>query len=245
MIRGPELRIEHVTATYRRHPAVHHVSARFAPGSLTAIVGPNGAGKSTALSAALGMIPVAGGSAAFWGQPFAQMRRRVAFLPQRAGVDWDFPVRVADVVAMGLWHDLGLFGRMGPAARARVADALARTGMADLARRPIGALSGGQQQRVFLARALAQEADLFILDEPFAGVDAASEEAIMAVLSGLRAAGRTVIAVHHDIGGLAGRFDRVLLMNRRRIAEGPLPGTLTAATLAQAYGRLVPVMAAE
>jgi len=161
-------------------------------------------------------------------------------VPQRASVDWDFPTRVIDVVEMGLYRDVGLLGRFRPRHRAKATDALARVGMTDFAGRQIGQLSGGQQQRVFLARALAQSADLYLLDEPFAGVDAATEKAIIAVLKGLKDEGKTVVAVHHDLSTVTAYFDRVLLLNVRKIAEGPVGEAFTAETLREAYGgRLV------
>jgi manganese/zinc/iron transport system ATP- binding protein len=151
-------------------------------------------------------------------------------------VDWDFPTRAIDVVIMGMSRDLGLLGRVRETHRARARECLDRVGMADFAERQIGRLSGGQQQRVFLARALAQEADLFLLDEPFAGVDAATEAAIIGVLKGLRDAGKTVVAVHHDLSTVAGTFDRVLLLNVGKIAEGPVAEAFTAAHISETYG---------
>jgi manganese/zinc/iron transport system ATP- binding protein len=157
---------------------------------MTAMLGPNGAGKSTLMKAALGIVRPLAGEARFYGRPLAEARDRIAYVPQRASVDWDFPTRARDVVTMGLYRELGLLGRLTRAHRARAEDCLARVGMADFADRQIGQLSGGQQQRVFLARALAQNADLYLLDEPFAGVDAATEKAIIAVLKDLKGAGQ-------------------------------------------------------
>lgn len=230
------LAITGLTVAYGSVPAVATVSARFPKGSMTAVIGPNGAGKSTLLKAALGLIPALTGEVRAFGQPVARAMPRIAYVPQRAAVDWDFPARVIDVVQMGLYRQTGLLGRLTPALRARAADCLDRLGMTGFATRQIGALSGGQQQRVFLARALAQDADLVILDEPFAGVDAATESDIIAVLHGLRAQGRTVIAVHHDLSTVPAYFDRVLLLNRHVIAEGPTAATFRRATVAEAYG---------
>jgi manganese/zinc/iron transport system ATP- binding protein len=230
------LAVRGLSASYDGKPVLIRVDATFAPAALTAIVGPNGAGKSTLLKAALGLVPRTAGTVTSWGQPVAQARPRLAYVPQRASVDWDFPVRVIDVAMQGLHRDLGLLGRVRPHHRARAEAALARTGTLDLAHRQIGELSGGQQQRVFLARALAQGADLFLLDEPFAGVDAATEEAIVGVLKGLRDEGRAVVAVHHDLSTVADHFDRVLLLNRRVLAEGPIDLALTDANLQATYG---------
>ncbi|MBL8563113.1 MAG: metal ABC transporter ATP-binding protein [Gemmobacter sp.] len=224
---------------YGDMPALRDASGSFETAAMTAIVGPNGAGKSTLLKAALGLIPSTG-RVAFFGKPLAEMRARVAYVPQRASVDWDFPVRVIDVVVQGLYRELGLLGRLRLSHRRRALDCLERVGMADYASRQIGALSGGQQQRVFLARALAQNADLYLLDEPFAGVDAATESAIIAVLKSLRDQGRSVVAVHHDLATVPAYFDRVLLLNRHVQAEGPVAETFTPEALARLYGGLLP-----
>lgn len=234
--KGAAMAIRGLTVAYGDRPAVFDVNAQFAAGAMTAIIGPNGAGKSTLLKAALGLIPRLSGEITVFGQPVAEARGRLAYVPQRASVDWDFPARVIDVVMMGLYRDLGLLGRIRGAHRARALAALDRVGMADFARRQIGQLSGGQQQRVFLARALAQNADLYLLDEPFAGVDAATEAAIIAVLRGLLAEGRSVVAVHHDLSTVTDYFDRVFLINVRAVAEGPVATTFTDAALGRTYG---------
>jgi len=230
------LTLRGVTVSYGERPAVFSVDADFPAGSLTAIVGPNGAGKSTLLKAALGIVPRLAGSAAVFGLPLALARDRVAYVPQRASVDWDFPTRVIDVVMMGLYRELGLLGVVHRRHRERAGASLERVGMEGFAERQIGQLSGGQQQRVFLARALAQNADLYLLDEPFAGVDAATERAIIEVLKGLRAEDRTVVCVHHDLATVADYFDRVLLINVRKIAEGPVAEAFTGANLQATYG---------
>lgn len=225
-----------LTVSYGQKPAVFSVDMDVPEGSMTAIIGPNGAGKSTLLKAALGLQPALAGSATAFGRPVAEVRDRIAYVPQRASVDWDFPTRVIDVVEMGLYREVGLLGRFRPRHRAKATEALSRVGMTDFADRQIGQLSGGQQQRVFLARALAQGADLYLLDEPFAGVDAATERAIIAVLKELRAEGRTVVAVHHDLATVPDYFDRVFLVNLRRIAEGTVAEAFTGANLQAAYG---------
>lgn len=234
------LAIRGMTVSYGEKPAVFSVDLTVPRGAMMAIIGPNGAGKSTLLKAALGVVPTLSGEAYVFGKPLAHMRARIAYVPQRASVDWDFPARVIDVVAMGLYRELGLLGRMTGAHRARAAESLARVGMSDFAHRQIGQLSGGQQQRVFLARALAQEADLYLLDEPFAGVDAATEKAIIAVLQALKDQGKTVVAVHHDLATVKDYFDHVFLINKSRIAEGLVEAAFTPDNLQKAYGgRLV------
>ncbi len=232
---GP-LTIRGMTVFYDQKPAVFSIDATFRKGRMTAIVGPNGAGKSTLLKAVLGLVKPLSGSASVFGAPLDQMRRRVAYVPQRASVDWDFPARVSDVVGMGLYAELGLIGRFTGAHKERVMSCLARVGMEDFADRQIGQLSGGQQQRVFLARALAQDADLYLLDEPFAGVDAATERAIIEVLKSLRDEGKTVVAVHHDLTTVPEYFDDVLILNVQKISEGPVDEAFTQDALNTAYG---------
>lgn len=230
------LSIGGLTVSYGEKPAVFSVDAAFPVGSMSAIVGPNGAGKSTLLKAALGIVPPVSGEIRFFGETLRRARDRVAYVPQRASVDWDFPARVIDVVLMGLYRELGLLRVTRRHHRDRAMACLERVGMADFANRQIGQLSGGQQQRVFLARALAESADLYLLDEPFAGVDAATERTIIDVLKALKAEGRTVICVHHDLSTVIDYFDRVLLLNIHRIAEGPIATAFTAETLQATYG---------
>jgi len=230
------LEVRALSVSYGQKPAVFSVDVTCPVGKMMAIIGPNGAGKSTFLKAVLGIVPRLSGEVTVFGQPLAAARRRIAYVPQRASVDWDFPTRVVDVVMMGQFRRLGLLGLVRPSHRTRALDCLTRVGMADFAERQIGQLSGGQQQRVFLARALAQEADLYMLDEPFAGVDAATEKAIIDVLKSLRAEGRTVIAVHHDLSTVADYFDHVMLINLRKIADGPVASAFTAENLQATYG---------
>ncbi|MEM6376425.1 MAG: metal ABC transporter ATP-binding protein [Pseudomonadota bacterium] len=230
------LALRGLTVSYGEKPAVFSVDATFPPAALSAIIGPNGAGKSSLLKAALGIIPRLSGEVTIFGKPLQAARAQLAYVPQRASVDWDFPTNAVDVVEMGLYRKLGLLGRMTGQLRQRAIDCLDRVGMADFAQSQIGQLSGGQQQRVFLARALAQDADLYLLDEPFAGVDAATERAIIDVLKTLASDGRSVIAVHHDLSTVRDIFDHVYLMNVRRIAEGPVATAFTPDALQQAYG---------
>ena len=230
------LLIDGLTVSYGEKPAIFSIDASFAAGRMIAIVGPNGAGKSTLIKAALGIVPRLSGTVRVFGQPIEQVRGRMAYVPQRASVDWDFPARVVDVVMMGLYRTLGFLRFAGTKERSTALACLDRVGMADFAERQIGQLSGGQQQRVFLARALAQDADLYLLDEPLAGVDAATERTIMDVLKSLKTEGRTVICVHHDLSTVERYFDDVLLINVRKIAEGPVASTFTDRNLQKTYG---------
>ncbi|MFM9105961.1 MAG: metal ABC transporter ATP-binding protein [Chloroflexota bacterium] len=236
------MRVEDLTVAYRGEPVLWRVSAEVRAGALTAIVGPNGAGKSTLIKAALGIVPAAAGEVRFFGEPLARARRRIAYVPQRTSVDWDFPASAFDVVLMGRYGRLGWLRRPGREDRAVARACLERVGMAELGDRQIGELSGGQQQRVFLARALAQEADLFLMDEPFTGVDAATESAIAAVLRELGAAGRSVAAVHHDLATVETRFDDVILLNRTVIASGPAATTFSVENLRRTYGGRLAVL---
>ena len=229
-----------LTVAYRGAPVLEDVDMTVAPGRMTAIVGPNGAGKSTLLKTCLGLVSPRSGQVRFWGADLDRQRRRVAYVPQRASVDWDFPARALDVVMMGLYRDLGLLRRITARHRAHALDCLSRVGMQDFATRQIGQLSGGQQQRVFLARALAQKADLYLLDEPLAGVDAATEATIIEVLHALRDSGNTVVAVHHDLSTVERYFDRVFLLNRQVMAEGTVADSFTRAELARTYGGALP-----
>ncbi|MEO0654664.1 MAG: metal ABC transporter ATP-binding protein [Pseudomonadota bacterium] len=230
------LAIRGLTVSYGEKPAVFSVDATFPKAAMAAIVGPNGAGKSTLLKAALGVIPRVAGEISVFGKAVEDARDRIAYVPQRASVDWDFPTTVMDVVLMGRYRQVGLLGRLTGSHLTMARACLDRVGMADFATKQIGQLSGGQQQRVFLARALAQDADLYLLDEPFAGVDAATERAIIDVLKALKADGKTVVCVHHDLATVPDYFDHVFMINVRRIAEGPVETAFTADTLHATYG---------
>ena len=230
------LAVEALSVSYRGVPALIDVTWTAPATGLTAIVGPNGAGKSTLIKAVLDLIPRAAGTIRVFGQPYADVRRRVGYVPHRTSVDWDFPTDALDVVLMGTYGKLGWIRRPG---RAEVATALAcldQVGMADFARRQISQLSGGQQQRVFLARALAQDADLYLMDEPFVGVDATTERSIVELLHALKAQGRTVLCVHHDLDSAPDYFDHLVLLNVRLIADGPFAAAFTQANLMKAYG---------
>ena len=230
------LAIRGLTVSYGEKPAVFSVDATFAPNSMTAIIGPNGAGKSTLLKAALGVIPRLSGDVTVFGAPIDEVRDRIAYVPQRASVDWDFPTTVIDVVLMGFYRRIGLLRRVSRAHLEAARQCLDRVGMVDFARRQIGQLSGGQQQRVFLARALAQDADLYLLDEPLAGVDAATEKAIIDVLKSLKAQSKAVVCVHHDLATVQDYFDHVFLINVRRMAEGTVDDAFTSSNLQETYG---------
>ena len=228
--------VEDLTVSYRERPVLWDIDLDIPPGVMAAIVGPNGAGKSTLIKAILGLVPTVAGHARVFGLPVDKARRRIAYVPQRQSVDWDFPATVLDVVLMGLYGQLGWLRRPGKAERARAVAALAEVGMQDYATRPISQLSGGQQQRVFIARALVQQADLLFLDEPMAGVDAVTEAAIVALLKSQRDAGHTVVVVHHDLQTVARYFDWLVMLNRRIIAQGPVAEVYTETNLRAAYG---------
>ena len=214
------LSVRDLTVTYSDTPVLWDVDADIPVGSMAAIVGPNGAGKSTFIKAALELTPRLTGEVAFFGESLRAVRQRIAYVPQRAAIDWDFPITVEEVVLMGVYGQRGWVRRPRKEDYLRVADALEVVGLASFRQRPIAQLSGGQQQRTFLARALVQQADLWILDEPFQGVDAETEHALVAVLHGLQTKGKTIIAVHHDLQTLPRYFDYLFAINVRRIAEG-------------------------
>ncbi len=232
----PPLEIHDMTVAYHRKPVLWDIDLTVPDGSLVGIVGPNGAGKSTLIKAVLGLIPLASGRVEIYGQPYARQRHQVGYVPQRESVDWDFPVTVMDVVLMGTYGRLGWIRRPGAAERHAAGQCLAQVGMEAQADRQIRQLSGGQQQRVFLARALAQDARIYFMDEPFAGVDAATEQAIVRLLQSLRDGGKTVVVVHHDLQTVADYFDHVILLNMRLIASGPTATTFTHENLHKAYG---------
>jgi len=225
-----------LTVAYADKPVLWDVDLEVAPGVLMAVVGPNGAGKTTLIRAILGLVRPAAGRALVHGRPYAEQRRLVGYVPQRGSVDWDFPTSVLDVVLMGRYGRLGWVRRPGAEDREAARRALEQVGMAELAGRQISQLSGGQQQRVFLARALVQEAEVYFMDEPFQGVDATTERAIVELLRELRERGKTVIAVHHDLQTVPEYFDQVTLLNVRRIASGPVDEVFTEENLRRTYG---------
>jgi len=230
------LSIHDMTVAYHRQPVLWDIDYDAPPGKLIAIVGPNGAGKSTLIKAALNLVPTISGSVAVFGGQYRTQRGRVGYVPQRSSVDWDFPVNALEAVTMGLYRKIGWFRPVRKHHRQLAMKALVRVGMQDFAMRQISQLSGGQQQRVFLARALAQEADLYLMDEPFAGVDAATERAIVDVLRDLQQAGKTALVVHHDLQTVAEYFDEVILLNLRLVASGPVKEVFTTENLRATYG---------
>jgi manganese/zinc/iron transport system ATP- binding protein len=233
---APAIEVTDLTVAYGEKPVLWDVDLEVPQGTLMAVVGPNGAGKTTLIRAILGMVRPAAGQALVHGRPYAEQRRRVAYVPQRGSVDWDFPTSVLDVVLMGRYGSLGWIRRPGTVDKTAAREALEQVGMTELAGRQISQLSGGQQQRVFLARALVQHADVYFMDEPFQGVDATTERAIVELLRELRSRGKTVVAVHHDLQTVPEYFDQVTLLNVRRIASGPVDEAFTEENLRRTYG---------
>ncbi|MCG8479930.1 MAG: metal ABC transporter ATP-binding protein [Spirochaetales bacterium] len=226
-----------LTAAYGDEPVLRDVHFQVPQGVVMGIVGPNGAGKTTLLKALIGLMPLLSGSVCFFGRPYQRVRNRIGYMPQQRSVDWDFPTTVFDAVMMGTYGSLGWFKRPGPAERERARRALAEVEMTDLADRQIGELSGGQRQRTFLARALVEEPDVYLMDEPFQGVDAASEKAIVTVMHALRERGKTIIIVHHDLATVRGYCDWVTLLRIGIVAAGPVDEVFTEENLKRAYGR--------
>ncbi len=237
------LSVHAVTVAYHRKPVLWDVDYDAPPNKLIAIVGPNGAGKSTLIKACLGLVPRASGQVEFWGQSYRRARPRIGYVPQRESVDWDFPVSALDVVCMGRYRRIGWCRPVRRKDKEAALHCLDRVGMKAFASRQISQLSGGQQQRVFLARALAQEADLYFMDEPFAGVDAATERAIISVLRTLRDQGKTVIVVHHDLQTVPDYFDEAILLNMRVVAAGPVREVFTRQNLHKTYGGRLTLLA--
>src|SRR5690625_4044852 len=232
---GRAVQVAHVSVSYGRNTVVDDVSFSLPQGVLAAIIGPNGAGKSSLLKAMLGLVHMDRGSVTVFGQPFNAVRKRIAYMPQRSDVDWTFPITVLEVAVLGTYPSLPLFRRPGRAEYGLARECLARVGMERYADRHISELSGGQQQRVFIARALAQKPELFLLDEPFAGIDAASADAIMTVLRQEVAAGRTVIAVHHDLAEVRTQITHAVLLNRQLIADGRIEEVFRPEIIGDAY----------
>jgi manganese/zinc/iron transport system ATP- binding protein len=230
------LRVRDVTVAYHRKPVLWNVSVDIPPCSLVGLVGPNGAGKSTLLKTIVEMIPRVSGEVTIFGKAYRTQRQRVAYVPQRETVDWDFPATALDVVLMGTYGQLGWFRRVGEIQRGQALEALRKMEIDHLANRQISQLSGGQQQRTFLARALVQQADLFLMDEPFAAVDASTERAIVALMRDLQAAGKTIVVVHHDLHTVPAYFDYVVLLNMRLVAAGPTEEVFTEKHLQKTYG---------
>jgi manganese/zinc/iron transport system ATP- binding protein len=238
----PILDVHDVTVAYHRMPVLWDVDLTLEEPHLVGVVGPNGAGKSTLIKSILGLVPLASGEIKVFGEPVAKVRKRIGYVPQRESVDWDFPINVLDVVLMGTYGRLGWFRRPSVADRKWAFECLDRIGLASLANQQIGQLSGGQQQRTFLARALAQRADIYFMDEPMAGVDAATEQAVFKLLQDLRAQGKTVVVVHHDLRTVPKYFDYVVMLNMRLVASGSTSSVFTRENLQKTYGGRLDVL---
>jgi manganese/zinc/iron transport system ATP- binding protein len=237
------LEIHDLTVAFDRKPVLWNIDLKLPEGKLVGIIGPNGAGKSTLIKAVMGLLPLSSGYVKLFDQSIDQVRKRISYVPQRESVDWDFPASVLDIVLMGRYGKLGLFKRPRQADRDVAMDCLRKVGMESFVNRQISQLSGGQQQRTFLARALAQQADLYFMDEPFAGVDAATEKAIISLLRTMTESKKTVIVVHHDLQSVPQYFDYVILINTRLVACGPTETTFNQANLQETYGGKLTLMA--
>ena len=228
------LQIKQLSVSYGKQPVFKQLDLNFRPGTITGIIGPNGAGKSTLIKGTLGLIKRTG-EAFIEGQPLKQMRQKIAYVEQRAALDLTFPISVFEVVLTGCYGQLGLFKSPGRVEHEAVKAALAQVNLLEFADRQIGALSGGQLQRVFVARAIVQQADIVILDEPFVGIDMKSEQDIMHVLRQWREAGKTIIVVHHDLNKVHDYFDDLVIMNHGIVANGPVDNVYTKTTISQAF----------
>jgi manganese/zinc/iron transport system ATP- binding protein len=228
--------VSHLTVAYQKKPVLEDISFSVPEGKLIGIIGPNGAGKSTLIKAILELLPSIHGTVEIFGDSYKRNRKKVGYVPQRESVDWDFPTDALDVVTMGRYGHLGWFKRPGKKDVQMAMDCLEKVGMGPYANRQISQLSGGQQQRVFLARALAQDADLYFMDEPFVGVDAATEKAIITLLNNLKKQGKTVLVVHHDLNTVKEYFDWIMLLNKELIGIGPTEELFTKEFLQKTYG---------
>lgn len=236
------LSIQNLTVSYDDHTALHNINFEIEKGRLAGVIGPNGAGKSTLMKAALGLIAKDRGTIEFYGKPVKQMRKNIAYIPQRNNIDWNFPINVLDAVVIGTYPKLGVFHRPKKADREWAHACLKQVGMDGYSKRQIGELSGGQQQRVFMARALTQKAQIFFLDEPFVGIDASSEETIIKILKKLRNDGKTVIVIHHDLSKAKDYFDNLVLLNEELIEAGLTESVLRPETLGKAYEAQLPFL---
>src|SRR5688572_25372876 len=239
----PALEIHDLTVAFDRKPVLWNIDLTIPKGKLVGIIGPNGAGKSTLIKAVMGLLPLSSGYVKIFDQPIDEVRKRISYVPQRESVDWDFPASVLDVVLMGRYAKLGLFKRPRKADRDVAIDSLKKVGMESFVNRQISQLSGGQQQRTFLARALAQQADVYFMDEPFAGVDAATETAIINLLRTMTEAKKTVIVVHHDLQSVPQYFDWIVMLNTRLVAYGPTDKIFNQHNLQETYGGKLTLLA--
>lgn len=238
----PAIEVQHLHVSYYGKEVIHDISFSIDRGRLVGIIGPNGAGKSTLIKAILGLIPKDQGNVKAFGKPMKEVRKKIAYVPQRSQIDWDFPITVRDTVLLGTFPRLGLFRRPKKADRQWAEQCLAKVDMKEFSKRQIGELSGGQQQRVFLARALAQRAQLFFLDEPFVGIDVASEKTIIDILKQLRDDGKTVFVVHHDLAKVEDYFDELILLNKKLIQSGPVEDVFQQEFMMEAYQSDFPFM---
>ncbi len=229
------IKIFDLTVSYDLKPVLWDIDLEIPLGALVAVVGPNGAGKSTLIQAILGLVKRVSGEVSFLGKPYQSVQKRIAYVPQRGSVDWDFPTTVEDVVLMGRYGHIGWIKRPTKKDREKVVDALKKVDMLEFKHRQISELSGGQQQRVFLARALVQEADIYLMDEPFVGVDAKTEKAIVLLLKELKDDNKTVLVVHHDLQTVKAYFDYVTLLNRKVIAFGRVEDVFTDELVKKTY----------
>lgn len=236
------IHIHDMTVAYQKKPVLWDVDLAVPEGKLVGIVGPNGAGKSTMIKAIMDLVPKASGWVRIYGKPYSQMRQTIGYVPQRESVDWDFPIHALDVVTMGRYGHVGFVRRPGKQDKRIAEEALEKVGMGEFRNRQINQLSGGQQQRVFLARALAQDARVYLMDEPFSGVDAATERAIIDLLMDLRASGKTMLVVHHDLQTVHQYFDWLVMINMRVVAAGPTGEVFTQENINKTYGGRLTVL---
>jgi manganese/zinc/iron transport system ATP- binding protein len=239
----PPIEVHDLTVSYDKKPVLWNIDVVIPEGQIIGIIGPNGAGKSTLIKAIMGLLPAESGWVKIYGEPLERQRRLVGYVPQRESVDWDFPVTVRDVVLMGTYGRLGLLRRPGKSEHELCQRCLEQVGMAAFANRQIANLSGGQRQRVFLARALAQDSRIYLMDEPFVGVDAATESAIIELLRTLKEQGRTLLVVHHDLQTAPDYFDSILMLNMRLVAFGPTTEVFTTSLLQKTYGGRLTILA--
>jgi manganese/zinc/iron transport system ATP- binding protein len=240
---NPILEVHDLTVSYNKKPVLWGIDFTLPKGALVGIIGPNGAGKSTLIKAIMGLIPSGSGFVKLFDKQLDEVRGKVSYVPQRESVDWDFPASAFDVVLMGRYGKLGLFKRPRKADKEVAMECLEKVGMQQFANRQISQLSGGQQQRVFLARALAQDAELYFMDEPFAGVDAATEAAIIELLKKMTASGKTVVVVHHDLQSVKEYFNWLLFINMRLVASGPTEQIFNEELLQETYGGKLTLLA--
>ncbi len=235
--------VKNVSVSYTDKKVIQDISFSLDSGRMIGIIGPNGAGKSTLVKAMLDLVPKDTGEVEIFGKSLDEMRKKIAYIPQRADIDWDFPILVKDTVLLGTYPKLGLFKRPGAEDKKKALESLEKVGMGEFADKQIGELSGGQQQRVFVARSLAQDADIFFLDEPFVGVDVKSEEIIINILKELRDEGKTILVIHHDLTKVEVYFDDIILVNNYLFGAGPVEEVVTPDLMEAAFEAPLDVLA--